>query len=73
MTEIITIVLENRKGRYYVHTKDIEGLFLWGSDKEQLLEDIPTAIEGLYHYNKNQDVKVSLLSNEVNRYVYTVD
>jgi hypothetical protein len=57
-TETVRIRIERRGSRFYVSSNDIEGLWLWGSDFEELMEDIAPAIKQLYKFNRGMDVEV---------------
>ena len=57
-TEKVRIRIERRGNRFYVSSNDIEGLWLWGSDFEELMEDVAPAIKHLYKFNRGMDVEV---------------
>ena len=58
-TETVRIRVEYRSdGRFYVSSDDVPGLFLWGSDFEELMEDIAPTIKDLYKFNRGMDVEV---------------
>lgn len=57
-TETVRIKVECRSGRFYVSSDDVPGLWLWGSDFEELMEDIAPTIKDLYKFNRGMDVEV---------------
>ena len=58
-TERVRIKIELRKnGRFYISSDDVPGLFLWGSDFEELMQDIAPTIKDLYKFNLGMDVEV---------------
>lgn len=59
MTERVRIKVELRKnGRFYVSSDDVPGLFLWGRNFEELMENIAPTIKDLYKFNRGLDVEV---------------
>lgn len=54
----VKIRIENRGGCIYVSSDDVEGLWIWGKDPEQVFQNIIPAIQTLYKYNHGIEVEV---------------
>lgn len=58
MVATIRIKIEQKDAGFYVSSEDIAGLWLWGRDLDQIIEDIvPTIIE-LFQLNQGLSVNV---------------
>ncbi|MEW6332510.1 MAG: hypothetical protein AB1560_13715 [Pseudomonadota bacterium] len=56
--ETVRIKIEHREGCIYVSSDDVPGLWLWGKNSDQVLNNISPAIKSLYKHNRGIDVEV---------------
>jgi hypothetical protein len=56
--ETVRIKIERRGDCVYVSSEDVPGLWLWGKDPDQVLNNIAPAIKALYKHNRGIDVEV---------------
>lgn len=53
--EVVHLDVEQRQGQVYVSSKDVPGLWLWGSP-EQVFSDVCPVLEQLYKHQRGLDV-----------------
>jgi hypothetical protein len=60
MTNTICVRLKvvSSEGRIYISSDDVPGLYLWGTDPEEVFESVVPAIKELFKHNKGMDVEV---------------
>ena len=58
--ETVRIKIEEREGCVYVSSDDVPGLWLWGKDSDQVLNNVVPAIKVLYKHNRGIDVEVDI-------------
>ncbi len=56
--ETVRIKIEHRAGSIYVSSDDVPGLWLWGKDPDQVLNNVAPAIKALYKHNHGIEVEV---------------
>lgn len=56
--ETVRIKIEHRAGSIYVSSDDVPGLWLWGKDPDQVLNNVAPAIKALYKHNRGIEVEV---------------
>lgn len=56
--DTVTIKVEHKDGGIYISSDDVPGLWLWGSDPEQVFSDIVPTIRELYKLNNGRTVDV---------------
>ena len=56
---MIQIKINQRGGRFYLSSDDIQGLWLWGENLEQLKDDLIPTINYLRKTNEGIDLEIS--------------
>ena len=57
--ETITLDVTNTPaGKMFVSSKDVPGLYLWGTDPEAVFADVIPIVKDLYRENRHLDVDV---------------
>ena len=65
--ETVHVKISYRGHRYYVSSNDLPGLWLWGENLDELLDDIGPTIQDLYKYNRGIDVDVEVKEGILSR------
>lgn len=50
--ETIRVDISNRNGAFFISSNDVRGLWLWGTDADEIFQSIIPTLKALYEYNE---------------------